>query len=145
MPAQMDKLDPKLQRILMSYPVRNNVKWSKRKGIAVITYPKRLTKFELWLRKFIGGPIMIQRTMDEKSTVIWELSDGRNSIKDICDVMDELYREEIEPVFEYVHKVLVVLLERNLLHLEHTKPEHPLPNRKQRVIKKPEKLDKIRT
>ena len=78
------------------------------------------------------------RTLDERGSIIWELCDGRYNIKEICDVLDARYHEDIEPVLEYVHKVLVVLLERNLVRLEREKPDKPLPVRKQRVLKEPE-------
>jgi hypothetical protein len=136
MSKKVSELDPKLQGILGSYPVRNPVSWHKENGIAVITYKKEFTKFESWLQRRIGGPEIVRRTMDEMATIIWELSDGRHSIKEICDILDKRYHEEVEPVLEYVHKVLVILLERNLIRLERTKPENPLPVRKQRVLKR---------
>ena len=136
MSDKLEQLSPGLKKIFLAYPVRNPVRWYKRKGIAVVVYPKNLTRFEKGLQKAIGGPDVVRRTMDEKGTVIWELCDGRHNVKEICDIIDSRYREEVEPVFEYVQKVLVVLLERNLLRLEETKPERPLPVRKQRVIKR---------
>jgi hypothetical protein len=128
-------IDPKMQKILNAYPVRSKVKWSKKNGIVVIMYPKSLTRIEKKLQRHIGGPDDIRRTMDEKGSVIWELCDGRHNIREICDIMDSRYREDIEPVLEYVHKVLVMLLERNLIYLEQNKPEKPLPMRKLRVLK----------
>jgi len=136
MKENLSQIDPKLRKILLAYPVRNPVSWRKKDGIVEIIYPKTLTRFEKKLQKHIGGPENVRRTMDEKSTVIWENCDGRHNIKEICDIMDHRYREEIEPVFEYVHRVLLVLLERNLIRLEQEKPDIPLPARKQRVIKK---------
>jgi hypothetical protein len=136
MAEKMSRLDPKFKRIFGAYPVRNPVSWRKKKGVVIITYAKNFTRFEKWLHRYIGGPKLVRRLLDEKSSLIWELSDGRHSIKEICDIMDECYHEEIEPVFEYVHNVLLVLLERNLLHLEPTKPARPLPYRKMRVLKK---------
>jgi hypothetical protein len=131
-----DEIDPKIQNILTAYPVRVPVTWHKEKGIVVIIYPKSLNRFEKKLQKHIGGPENVRRTLDERGSIIWELCDGRNNIKDICDVLDTRYHEEIEPVLEYVHNALLVLLERNLIKLEQEKPEKPLPVRKQRVLKK---------
>jgi hypothetical protein len=136
MAKTLSSLDPRMQNILQAYPVRSPVSWHKKNGIAVIIYRKDLTGFERWLQRRIGGPDMVRRPLDEKGTLIWELCDGRHNIKDICDVIDSRYREEIEPVLEYVHKVLVVLLERNLIRLEREKPKRPLPVRKQRVLRK---------
>jgi hypothetical protein len=136
MPAKLGDLDPRLQKILLSYPVRSRVAWHKKDGIVTISYRKNFTRFERRLHRWLGGPTIVKRPMDEKSSIVWELSDGRNSIKDICDVLDERYREEIEPVLEYVHNVLLVLLERNLVRLEVEKPSKPLLARKQRVLKR---------
>ena len=138
MKADSGEIDPKMQKILTAYPVRTNVRWRKKNGIVVIIYPKSLTRFEKKLQKRIGGPEEVRRTLDERGSIIWELCDGRYNIKEICDVLDARYHEDIEPVLEYVHKVLVVLLERNLVRLEREKPDKPLPVRKQRVLKEPE-------
>ena len=135
MKVDSGEIDPKMQKILTAYPVRTKVNWRKKNGIVVIVYPKSLTRFEKKLQKRIGGPEEVRRTLDERGSIIWVLSDGRHNIKEICDVLDARYREDIEPVLEYVHQVLVVLLERNLLRLEREKPEKPLPVRKQRVLK----------
>ncbi|UCH89285.1 MAG: PqqD family protein [Thermoplasmata archaeon] len=136
MVKKITDVDPKIQKILQAYPVRNPVAWHKERGVAVIIFKKNLTRFEQSLQRRIGGPMSIRRTLDEKGTIIWELCDGRHRIKDICDVMDEKYQEDIEPVFEYVHKVLLMLLERGLIHLEPTMPEKGVKVRKQRVLKK---------
>ena len=136
MSAKLDDVDPKFRRILLAYPVRTKVRWYRKKGTAVIVYRKDLSKFEKRLQDVLGGPDDVRRTMDEKATMIWVLSDGRHTVKDICDTLYEKYREEIEPVFEYVHKVLVVLLERGLLRLEENRPERPLPVRRQRVLRR---------
>jgi len=136
MNAKLDDVDTKLQKIFLAYPVRAPVRWYRKKGTAVIVYRKNLSMFERRLQGALGGPDDVRRTMDEKATIIWEMSDGRHTVKDICDRLYSEYKEEIEPVFEYVHKVLVVFLERGLMRLEKDRPVRPLPVRKQRVLKR---------
>jgi hypothetical protein len=131
MPAKFSDLDPAMQKMLTVYPVRAPVKWSREGDRVVLTYPKDFNKFERTLHKRLGGPDVIRRPLDEKGSKIWELCDGRHTLQDICGEMDELFREEIEPVLDRVWKFLEILLKLNLIHLE----TEPVPPKKRRVVK----------
>jgi hypothetical protein len=105
------------QYILNIRPVRNPVYWKKENGLVVIIYKKHFTRFERWLHKYIGGPEYIRRPLDEKGTVIWELCDGKHTVRDICNELDKRFKEEVEPVFPRVQKFLEMLLRLNLIRL----------------------------
>ena len=132
MPFRFSDLDPKMKKILTSYPVQNRVKWVLEDDKVVLIYPKDFTKFETWLHNRLGGPDMIRRPLDEVGSRIWVMCDGKHTIKDICTELDEIYHEDIEPVLDRVTKFLEVLLKSNLIHLSTTRE---FPKRK-RVVKK---------
>lgn len=110
-------LDPKMQRFLSVYPVRNRVKWITENDRITLIYPKDFSKFETWLHKRLGGPDMIRRPLDDKGSKIWLMCDGNHTIEEICTELDEQYHEEIEPVLDRVWKFLEVLLKSNLIRI----------------------------
>lgn len=130
MPVKLSQLDPKLKRILNTYPIRNHVKWLKKNERVVLIYPKDFTKFENWLHKRIGGPEVIKRPMDEIGSMIWIMCDGKHTVNDICTELDAVYHEDVEPVLDNVSKFLEVLLKSNLIRLS---PKRIYP-KKQRVV-----------
>jgi len=105
----------KLETII---PKRLDVKWEKENGVVVVTFKKNFTRFEKLLQKILKGPENIRLRMDKQGTDIWELCDGKHSVKDICDVMNEKYKEEMEPVPQRVSGFLQILLQRQLITLE---------------------------
>ena len=132
MTFKFSDLDPKMQRLISLYPVRNKVTWEDNSGNVVLIYPKNFTKFESWLHKKIGGPDMIRRPLDEVGSKIWLMCDGKHNISTICAELDEQYHEEIEPVLDRVVKFLEILLSLNLVRLS-TKRVYP---KKKRTLKK---------
>jgi hypothetical protein len=124
-------LNPKIKQILKTYPKRNRVKWIHEKERIVLIYPKDFSKLESWLHQRIGGPSSIRRPLDEIGSKIWLMSDGKHTVMDICTVLDEEYREDIEPVLDRVTKFLEVLLRSNLIRLSSKK----MGPKKLRVIK----------
>lgn len=104
-------------------PVRQEVKWDIENGTAVLIFKKNFTRFERALQRFLKGPENVRLRLDNKGTDIWLMCDGNNSIKGICEKMNEKYREDIEPVVPRVTKFLVMLLQRNLIKLKAEKKE----------------------
>lgn len=131
MSMKFTDLNPKIKQILKTYPKRNRVKWIHEKERIVLIYPKDFSKLESWLHQRIGGPSSIRRPLDEIGSKIWLMSDGKHTVMDICTVLDEEYREDIEPVLDRVTKFLEVLLRSNLIRLSSKK----MGPKKLRVIK----------
>lgn len=134
MVTKFNDLDPKMQRYLSIYPIRNPVKWKKVKDRIVLVYPKNFTGFESWLHKRIGGPGIIRRPLDELGSKIWLMCDGKHTIEYICTELDEQYHEDVEPVLDRVSKFLEILLKQNLIRLSPTRDYL----RKKRVLKRNE-------
>ena len=94
------------------------INWEHEDGIIVITYPKDFGTIEKWLHNRIGGPELVRRPLDKYTTLIWELIDGENTVKDIVDKFDSEFGEEVAPAAKRVQKFFEKLLELNLIILE---------------------------
>ena len=66
----------------------------------------------------IGGPKIIKRPLDKYTTLIWEMCNGKNSVKEIIDVFDSKFGEEVAPAANRVQQFLEKLLELNLIILK---------------------------
>ena len=111
----------KKKDILLRKPSKNrdsNIKWKNEEGIIVITYPKDFGTIEKWLHNRIGGPELVRRPLDKYTTLIWELIDGENTVKDIIDKFDSEFGEEVAPAAKRVQKFFEKLLELNLIIME---------------------------
>ena len=111
-------LDDKIKQVSGIYPVRNPVRWRMRDGKVVITYKKEFRSIEKFLHDKLGGPDHIRRPLDELGTRIWLLSDGRRSLKEICVIMDDEFKERIEPAFKRVWRLIEILINTGMMRLE---------------------------
>ena len=127
MPPQADT-EEKMQRLHSIYPTRNPVHWRMRGGIAVITYKKEFRPLERFLYRKLGGSEIINRPLDEMGTRIWILCDGRRDLAEICGIMDEEFRERIEPVSKRVWGLIEILIRIGLMRVE-GEPRGKLPRR----------------
>ena len=107
--------------ILLRKPSKNpdsKIKWETENGIIVITYPKDFGTIEKWFHKRIGGPEIVRRPLDKYTTLIWELINGENTVKDIVDRFDSEFGEEVAPAAKRVQKFFEKLLELNLIIMQ---------------------------
>jgi hypothetical protein len=113
-----EKVPPILRDKLPFIPVAAPIKQEKKDdGNTVLIYPKNFTKFERWLHKKLGGPEEIRRPLDDKGTLIWSMCNGKSTFHDICNVLDDKYGVEIEPVTARVWKFLIILRDLGLIYL----------------------------
>ena len=107
--------------ILLRRPTKNpdpKIKWKHENGVIVITYPKDFGTIEKWLHNRIGGPEIVRRPLDKYTTLIWDLIDGENTVKDIVDKFDFEFGEDVAPAAKRVQKFFEKLLELNLIILK---------------------------
>tara|TARA_B100000686_G_C15942084_1_gene549341 strand:- start:52 stop:390 length:339 start_codon:yes stop_codon:yes gene_type:complete len=107
--------------ILLRRPTKNpdpKIKWKHENGVIVITYPKDFGTIEKWLHNRIGGPEIVRRPLDKYTTLIWDLIDGENTVKDIVDKFDFEFGEDVAPAAKRVQIFFEKLLELNLITLE---------------------------
>ena len=111
----------KKSEILLKKPNKNSdskIRWFREGDIIVITYPKNFGSIEKWFHNRIGGPELIKRPLDNYTTFIWELCDGKNSVMDIINKFDNEFGEEVAPATNRVQIFLEKLLELNLIELK---------------------------
>ena len=116
----LDGVPARFRRILSAIPQRNEdfLKWElDPKGRVTITHAKNLKSWERWLMKRLGGSSILKRKLDEPGSDIWVLCDGEHTVAAICAVLDQKYKERIEPVLTRVVQFLEILLSRNLIYL----------------------------
>src|SRR3990172_1452874 len=65
-------------RVLRSYVRRNEVgaRWQLEQGRVVVTFPKRLTRFERGLQRLLGGPSDVRVPLDDAGSFVWLRCDG---------------------------------------------------------------------
>ena len=108
-------------------PVRLPVDWEYRgepgihpeiEGVTgknvVLLIEKKFTKFEKILAKILHAPNIVKRTMHSTQSMLWELMDGERNFKEICQIMDSLYHEDIAPVEERMKAYLEVFVRLNV-------------------------------
>lgn len=108
-------------------PVRLPVDWEYRgepgihpeiEGVTgknvVLLIEKKFTKFEKLLAKILRAPNIVKRTMHSTQSMLWELMDGERNFKEICQIMDSLYHEDIAPVEERIKAYLEVFVRLNV-------------------------------
>ena len=108
------------KQILLSKPSKNpdtKIECIYEEGLAVITYPKNFGRLEKWFHERIGGPDIVRRPLDKYTTHIWNMCNGKHSVKDIINELDEKFGEEVTPAATRVQKFLEKLLELNLITL----------------------------
>lgn len=114
----MQNKEESKNKVLLAYPIRNEVYWEKENGVVIIKFKKNFTRFERFLNKYLKGPEDIRLRLDEYGTRIWELCDGEHTIKDIILRMNNEFKEKIEPVDKRVSAFLEILLKRGLISLK---------------------------
>ncbi len=113
-----EKIPEILQEKLDLKPVRAPIKQETNDdGCTVLIYPKGFTRFESWLQRKLGGPKDIRRPLDDKGTIIWGMCDGEHTVLEICEVLDDKYGIEIEPVVARVWKFIAILQNLGLAFL----------------------------
>jgi|TARA_B100001250_G_C19785118_1_gene783781 hypothetical protein len=126
------------------YPVRNEIPWGydSRRGpidgdgrIAILFIPKKFRRIERLVHKILGGSNHLRRPMDALMTVVWELCDGTNSFEQLCNQLDDIFKEEIAPVDERTCAAIdnlgrsgLIEIHRQLPLIEHNIHPHPLPD-----------------
>jgi len=108
-------------------PVRLPVDWEYRgdagvhpdiEGVTgknvVFIIKKRFTRFERMLAKILRAPKVVKRTMHPTQSMLWELMDGERNFKEICEIMESLYHEDIAPVKDRMKSYLEVFVRLNV-------------------------------
>ena len=105
------------------YPTRTPVWWARR-GLVELDLDEpgvtgRLIVIRIWkefhnlrgfrkifqnleklMFKITGGPKVLRRPLDDMNSLLWELSNGFRTFREICKILDDVFAEHIHPVEE---------------------------------------------
>ena len=89
------------------------------KGISgkkvILRIQKKFNRFEKILAKLFRAPREVRRPLDAKNSMLWQLCDGKRTFQEICQILDDLYHEDIAPVIHRTAAGIALLKEKNLV------------------------------
>ena len=86
---------PTVEEMLQYKPIRADFKWSTNKDDLVeITVPKFKSNFGISFCKLIKKENTFTANMDKIGSIVWKNCDGKNTIKDILDILKKEYPNE---------------------------------------------------
>ncbi len=131
----------RIEKILQAVPVRVPILWYVEDDMVTLVYQKRFTRFERIIYRVIGGPSFIRRPMDAMSSRVWLMCNGEHDVKEICDVLYAEFKEDVEPVFQRVVRLMEILAERNLVRFRKDKgPVKGIGPRSKRYVENVQKV-----
>ena len=99
-------------------PLRLVAESQRIEGCVCVEFPRfRSAPGRLFGRAFRASRT-IRLTLDDKSTAVWDLIDGRRSVEQIGATLQRKYGEEIEPVYERLAKLLEIMVKNQLIRYE---------------------------
>lgn len=104
----------KIKNLLDLTPYRR-AKWRIEKGVIVIRRPRYRSRMVRRIAKFLGLPLFYTIRLDSKSSRVWNLIDGRRTVRDIGERMSALYGEEIEPLYGRLAVLLSIMRNNELI------------------------------
>ena len=109
------------------YPCRTPVWWARIGDVhkdpslvgvsgrkIVLRIPKQFGRIEGWFAKVLRAPKEIRRPLDQMNSLLWELCDGSRTFGEICEVMDEVFHENIAPVMQRTAAAIGLFQSNNL-------------------------------
>jgi hypothetical protein len=109
-----------LRALLAIRPRRNPaVEWvlDEETELVTIIIPKNFTRVERALGKVVKPVKELHRPLDAPGSDIWRMCDGETDIATICTTIDDLYKEQMEPVLKRVVGFIEGLAQRGLVYL----------------------------
>ena len=89
------------------------------KGISgkkvILRIQKKFNRFEKILAKLFRAPREVRRPLDAKNSILWQLCDGKRTFQEICQILDDLFHEDIAPVIHRTAAGIALLKEKNLM------------------------------
>ena len=89
------------------------------KGISgkkvILRIQKKFNRFEKILARLFRAPKEVRRPLDAKNSMLWQLCDGKRTFQEICQILDDLFHEDIAPVIHRTAAGITLLKEKNLM------------------------------
>ncbi len=114
--------------LVNQYPCRTPVWWARTgdvrkdpgwRGVSgrriVLRIPKQFGRFEGKIAALFRAPTEIRRPLDDMNSMLWELADGSRTFGELCQCMNEVFREEIAPVMQRTAAAVQQMMNNNLM------------------------------
>ena len=114
-PMSINDLPEDMRHLLMLRPRRNpGVEWQEDEetGLVTLIYPKNFSSFERFLGRFLPAVHEVKRPLDAPGSF---MLDGKNDIATVCTAVDDVFKEEMEPVLKRVVEFIKRLAKRGLV------------------------------
>ena len=86
---------PTVEEMLQFRPKRLDFEWSTNtEGLVVIKVPKFTSNFGKSFCKVIRKDNMFNANMDKIGSIVWKNCDGKNSVKDILEILKKEFPKE---------------------------------------------------
>ena len=81
----------------------------------VIHIEKTFNYFEALIAKFTRAPKLLRRPLDKLNSALWDLLDGKRTLFQISQIMEECYGEDIIPAKDRCRESISKFIELNLV------------------------------
>ena len=115
---------PTGKNLLAFVPHRLAQEVERSEGKVRVSFPRFRSKFGRAFGKLFRASELIYLTLDERSTAVWDLCDGRRNVKQISEELRARFGEDVEPVYLRLAELLSIL-EQNRLIDYHESPKQP--------------------
>lgn len=101
--------------LLERIPCRCAREVARREGRARVEFTRFRSGAGRLFGRFFRASETIKLTLDEKSTAVWDLIDGRTDVRHIADEMGKRYGQDIEPLYDRLAELLAILEKNRLI------------------------------
>lgn len=104
------------------YPCRLPVWWARHgdvgkdpqvRGVSgrtiTIRIEKKFKRFEKFMARILRAPKELRRPLDTMNSMLWELCDGSRTFAEVCQIMNDVFQEDISPVVTRTAQALGLL------------------------------------
>lgn len=105
------------ERVLAAFASRGDVEWDVDEGRVVLAIPKRYSRVERWLTRFLPGPEAVFVRLDDLGSAGWELADGARTVAEAAEAIRARFGERAEPARERAAVFYADLARRGLARL----------------------------
>lgn len=98
-------------------PHRNkSITWEESENIILVI--ERTSKIDRFVQKVFKTPKANKVKLDEIGSFVWSKCDGKNTVYDITEQMENHFGEKVDPVLERLVQYIKILVNNKFIKLE---------------------------
>lgn len=107
-------------------PVKIAGETGRKNGHVQIYFPRFKSKAGTLFGMLFRSSRTIKVNLDEKSTALWDLIDGRKNVGQIGREMMKIFGDEIDPVYERLSALLRIMEKNKMISMGHDPGGEPV-------------------